>query len=261
MTDQALSGKICLVTGARGGLGKAIATKLIEAGASVVVCDISDERLQEVTAELSPKGPFKAIKTDITNQEAVASLFQEIVGEFGRLDILINNAGIMDKFDPVGDLEVELWNRVMAVNLTAPFILSKLAVRNMLEQPNPNGQIVNIISVAGKAGWASGAAYTSSKHGLVGLTKNTAAFYGSKGIRCNALMMGGMNTNIGDNMKSNMNMEGYQKLHDILGSIKVPTCEVEDAANLCVTLVSGKGMGIVNGACLAADNGWTSIVG
>lgn len=156
MSEQILAGKTCLVTGGGGGLGKVIATKFLEAGAKVVICDINDERLQQTSAELSSKGPLKAIKTDITNKDEVQGLFDELISAFGKIDVLVNNAGIMDQFDPVGDLEIEHWDRVMAINLTAPFLLSKLAVRNMLEQPKPDGRIINISSVAGRAGWASG---------------------------------------------------------------------------------------------------------
>lgn len=156
MTEQILVGKTCLVTGGAGGLGKAIATKYLEAGANVVICDINEERLQQASTELSPMGPFKAVKTDITSQSEVESLFKEIIQQFGKIDVLVNNAGIMDKFDPIGDLDPELWNRVIAINLTAPFLLSKLAVRNMLEQEKPEGRIINIVSVAGKAGCAAG---------------------------------------------------------------------------------------------------------
>lgn len=156
MSEQILAGKTCLVTGGGGGLGKAIATRFLEAGATVVICDINDERLQQTSAELSSKGPLKAIKTDITNKDEVQGLFDELISGFGKIDVLVNNAGIMDQFDPVGDLDIEHWDRVMAINLTAPFLLSKLAVRNMLEQPKPDGRIINIVSVAGRAGWASG---------------------------------------------------------------------------------------------------------
>ncbi|KAJ5212103.1 uncharacterized protein N7498_003749 [Penicillium cinerascens] len=261
MSDQILAGKVCLVTGGGGGLGKVIATKFLEAGGSVVICDINEERLQETSAELSSKGPLKAIKTDITKNEEVQSLFAEIIREFGKVDVLVNNAAIMDQFDPVGDLEVDLWDRVMAINLTAPFLLSKLAVRNMLEQEKPDGRIINIVSVAGRAGWASGAAYTASKHGLVGLTKNTAAFYGNKGIKCNALMMGAMQTNVADAFKTGLNMEGYQKMNTVFESIKAPYCDLEEVAGFCTSMTYGKGASIINGACIAVDNGWTCVVG
>ncbi|OQE37430.1 hypothetical protein PENCOP_c010G07214 [Penicillium coprophilum] len=261
MPEQILAGKTCLVTGGAGGLGKAIATHFLEAGANVVICDVNEERLQEASAELSSKGPMKAIKTDITKTNEVESLFETLIGEFGKIDVLVNNAGIMDHFDPIGDLDMELWDRVMAINLTAPALLSKLAVRNMLAQSKPDGRIINIVSAAGKAGWASGAAYTSSKHGLVGLTKNTAAYYGNKGIKCNALMMGGMDTNIVDAFKSGMHMEGYEKLAGILKGIQAPHVDVNEVAGFCVNMTYGKGAGQINGATIAIDNGWTSIVG
>jgi NAD(P)-dependent dehydrogenase (short-subunit alcohol dehydrogenase family) len=156
MPDQILKGKTCLITGGAGGLGKAIASQFLEAGANVVICDINDERLQQTSTELSPKGPLKAIKADITNTSEVEALFETLVGAFGKIDVLVNNAGIMDHFDPIGDLDMELWDHVMALNLTAPALLSKFAIRNMLLQENVDGRIINIVSVAGKAGWASG---------------------------------------------------------------------------------------------------------
>lgn len=156
MSTQILAGKTCLITGGAGGLGKAIATQFLESGANVVICDVNEERLQATSAELSPKGPLKAVKTDITATSEVEHLFESVISEFGKIDVLVNNAGIMDHFDPIGDLDMELWDRVIAINLTAPALLSKLAVRNMLEQPKPDGRIINIVSAAGKAGWASG---------------------------------------------------------------------------------------------------------
>lgn len=154
-----LTGRTCLVTGGAGGLGKAIATRFFAAGANVVICDVNEERLQQTSLDLAgPSGDarLKVIKTDITSATEVQALFDEIVAQFQKLDILINNAGIMDQFDAVGDLDEKLWDKVMAVNLTAPFLLSKLAVRNMLAQEVVNGSIVNIVSIAGKAGWMAG---------------------------------------------------------------------------------------------------------
>lgn len=156
MTDQILTGKTCLITGGGGGLGKAIATKCLEAGGSVIICDINEERLQQTSAELSSKGPLKTIKADIADKDEVQRLFDESIRAFGKIDVLVNNAAIMDQFEPVGDQPIEQYERVMAINLTAPFLLTRLAVRNMLEQPTPDGRVINIVSVAGKAGWAGG---------------------------------------------------------------------------------------------------------
>ena len=152
------TGKTCLITGGASGLGKALATKYLEAGANVVICDIDEQRLQHTVSELSSKGAgtLKAIKADITSADEVQKLFDEISRSFNKLDVLVNNAGIMDRFDPVGDLDEDLWDKVMAVNLKAPFLLSKLAVKHMLAQEKPDGCIFNIVSVAGKAGWAAG---------------------------------------------------------------------------------------------------------
>ncbi|GIJ99427.1 hypothetical protein Aspvir_001559 [Aspergillus viridinutans] len=261
LSEVSLTGKTCLVTGGAGGLGKAIASTFLAAGANVVICDVNEDRLQQTSAELGETGRLKAIKADISSSSAVQTLFDQIIADFKKLDILVNNAGIMDRFDPVGDLDEALWDKVIAVNLTAPFLLSKLAVRNMLAQPTTDGCILNIVSVAGKAGWAAGAAYTASKHGLVGLTKNTAAFYGNKGIRCNALMLGGMKTNIADAFHAGINVEGKDKAVEILIAIKAPLCGIDDVADMCLSLACGRGSKLINGALIPVDNGWTGIVG
>ncbi|KAJ5155368.1 hypothetical protein N7492_008171 [Penicillium capsulatum] len=261
MTEQILAGKTCLITGGGGGLGKAIATQCLEAGARVVICDINEERLQQTSQELSSKGPLKMIKADIANKNEVQSLFDEAVREMGKIDVLVNNAAIMDQFEPVGEQSIEQYERVIAINLTAPFLLSKLAVQNMLEQPTPNGRIINIVSVAGKAGWAGGAAYTTSKHGMIGLTKSTAAYYGSKGIRCNAMMMGAMDTSIGDAFRTGIHMEGYQKMKTWYEAVNPPMCDLDEVAGFCVNLTYGKGSWVMNGSCIAVDNGWSCVVG
>lgn len=123
----------------------------------------------------------------------------------------------MDRMDPAGDVDRKLWDRVIAINLTAPAMVSKQAV-NMFLKHDTKGVIVNIASVAGTRGFAAGAAYTASKHGVIGLTKNTAAYYSFKGIRCNAILAGGMQTNIASAFaQGGVNMEG-------LGTMR-KTCE------------------------------------
>ncbi|GKT46895.1 3-beta-hydroxycholanate 3-dehydrogenase (NAD(+)) 2 [Colletotrichum spaethianum] len=257
-----LSKKTCLVTGGAGGLGRAIAAAFLAAGSNVVICDNNEERIQKAAAELGGAGRLTAVKTDITDQSQVQELFDKIAENFGTLDILVNNAAIMDRFDPVGDVELDLWDKVMAVNLTAPLLLSKLAVRSMLTKPETSGCIINIASGASKAGWLAGTAYTASKHGLIGLTKSTAAFYGPRGIRCNALMIGIIGgTHLNEAFRNGCHEEGRQKLGEIFSGVKPQPCKVDDVAGICLSLASGPGWNTVNGGLIAVDHGWTSVVG
>ncbi|CEN60533.1 hypothetical protein ASPCAL02969 [Aspergillus calidoustus] len=261
MAQHVLAGKNALVTGGASGLGKAIATKYLEAGATVIICDINKERITQTMSELSAKGTIKGYVYDISNHEEVDQLFIKISAEFGTLHILVSNAGIMDRFDPAGDLDPALWDRVIAVNLTAPFLVSRKAIQLFLAQEEPDGYILNIASMAGKVGLAAGAAYTASKHGLVGLTKNTSSFYADKGIRCNAFMMGAMNTNVTDAFRSGINTDGYQKTRDVMQALRVPLCGLDDVADLALELSHGARSKLLNGALIHVDNGWGSMMG
>lgn len=208
--------KTALITGACGGLGKAIAQRFLADGANVIVCDVNQKLIAEFKENVSSAYPESTLvkECDITSQAAVTELFKEGIAKFGQIDSVVNCAGIMDKFDPVGDLDIGLFERVMAVNVKAPIMISGLAVNHFIEK-KIKGSIVNIASIAGIRGWSAGAAYTASKHALLGITKNTAAFYGATGpgkhgIRCNAIMPGYMQTNIGDSMKSGYNELGMK---------------------------------------------------
>lgn len=254
MASQSFSGKTVLVTGSGGGLGKEIATAFLSAGANLVLCDIDWDRIVSTHKELENDYPDQilvASLTDITNETSVERLFLETQ----QLDILVNNAGISDKFDPVGDLDKGLWDKVLAVNLTGPFLMSKFAVQYM--EPRGGGVILNIGSIAGSAGYRAGAAYTTSKHGLLGLTKNTAAFYGKKGIRCNAIMPGGMHTNIGDAFTKGVNVEGQSIVRSTMAN-EVPLCDLKKIAATVLFLCSDAASEW-NGACVPVDNGWTAI--
>ncbi|KAK5018094.1 hypothetical protein BJ546DRAFT_1063778 [Cryomyces antarcticus] len=251
----AMSGKTCLVTGSAGGLGKAIASALLEAGANVAIYDLNQSRLDQCSAEFATfSKQLIVFEMDVTDEPQIVSLFEHCISKFGRVDVLVNNAGLMDHFDPVGDLDKALWDTVIAVNLTAPYLMSKHAVKHMQEQKS--GVILNISSAAGIAGFRAGAAYTASKHGLVGLTKNTAAFYGKKGIRCNAILPGAMKTNIADALATGMNMEGYQTMQTT-AAMGPSNNDIETVAKLCLFLCSDDA-GVVNGACVQADGGWLS---
>jgi NAD(P)-dependent dehydrogenase (short-subunit alcohol dehydrogenase family) len=154
MTD--FSGKVCLITGAAGGLGKTIAESLVIAKAKVVIVDINVERLKTAEQELSFHGDILALAVDITDEDAVKGMMFATFEKFGQLDIVVNNAGITDLFDGVATLEKSLWDKVIAVNLTAPYLVSKHAVDHFLSRDPSQGVIVNIASVGGLQGGRAG---------------------------------------------------------------------------------------------------------
>ncbi|KAF1827889.1 NAD(P)-binding protein [Dissoconium aciculare CBS 342.82] len=201
-----------LVTGGGGGLGRVIVEHFLSVGANVVTCDINAELLADFTAKVTSAYPEKtlAVQCDITSEAALDELFAQIETKFGKLDYVVNSAGIMDRFDPAGTIDRALFERVLAVNLIAPTMISKRAINLMQKHQIQGGAIVNIASIAAFKGGAAGAAYTASKHGILGLTRNTAAFYHNKGIRCNAIQAGAMATNIGNSMAGGYNQQGLE---------------------------------------------------
>lgn len=135
--------------------GKSIAQAFLEAGAKVAICDISDS-VTKCGEELSAHGAVHAIRADITKEGIPQVVFEEAAEKLGEVNILVNNAAISDHFEPVGDQDVELWDRLMAVNLRAPMLLSQVAVNEMLKHDHVNGNILNILSMAAHAGMVSG---------------------------------------------------------------------------------------------------------
>ena len=147
---MSLAHKNGLITGACGGLGKAIAEAALIEGANVVVCDIRQEVIDDFKQNISAAYPecTLVLKCDITKDSALDDMFKQAKEKFGHLDFVVNCAGMMDRFDPIGDVERSMWDRVMALNLTAPAMVTKRAVDLMIET-NVKGAIVNIASIAG----------------------------------------------------------------------------------------------------------------
>merc|ERR1712014_32042 len=251
-------GKTALITGACGSLGREIAQTFLRLGANVVVCDVNDQLVSDFNEKVASAYPecVLTVKCDVTNEAALDELFQQAENKFGRLDYVVNNAGIMDKFDPAGEMDRSMWDRVIAINLTAPAMVTKRAV-NMFLKYETAGAIVNIASIAGTRGYASGAAYTASKHGILGLTKNTGVYYAPQSIRCNAIMAGGMNTNIASAFMNGLNMEGLRTMRKTFPEEHYRTVSTEKIAKLVSYLCSDDAE-IVNGACWTADGGWTA---
>lgn len=184
-----LKGKTALVTGSGRGLGKAIAKKLAQMGANIVINDVESSDSVDATAEeFKSEGYSVAVtKGDVRNEEDVKRMIKVAVDSFGSLDILVNNAGVTrDK--PMAMMSEEDWDLVLDINLKGAFLCTKAATKIMMKQRR--GKIINIASVAGIMGNPGQANYSASKAGLIGLTKSTAREFASRNITCNAVAPG-----------------------------------------------------------------------
>lgn len=249
-----LQDKVAVVTGAASGMGKAIAILYAKEGAKVVVSDLTLEGAGATVAEITAfGGTATAIEADISKERDVYRLIKAALNSYGTLDILVNNAGIMDNFAPAGDVTDEMWDKVFAVNVTGVMRTIRQAIPIFLEKGA--GVIVNIASVGGLYGSRAGASYTAAKHAVVGLTKNTGFQYADKGIRCNAIAPGGVNTNITASV-NNLHEDGVNKV--MAGAAFNPrTGEPEDIARVALFLASDDAA-FVNGTVVTADAGWTA---
>src|SRR5919198_1310906 len=190
-----LAGQVGIVTGASSGLGKATAVALAQAGADVVLLARSKADLEHVADRVEAAGRRALpLPVDLAREDHILSAVEQSLARFGRIDALVNAAGT-DVPGPVVDLPVEAWDRVLGVNLRAPFLLARAVFPHMRQAGR--GTIVNISSVAGKRGWANAAAYCASKFGLAGLTQALAAEGKPHGIRACILYPGGMATSWG----------------------------------------------------------------
>lgn len=250
---KTLENKVSVITGAASGMGLAMAKLFAKEGSKVVVADLNEAVINEVAKIInSGGGVATSVVCNVTKEDDIKNMIETAVKTYGSLDILINNAGIMDDFMPVENASTELWNKVMNVNINGPFYACHYAVPFMLKQGR--GVIINNTSIGGLYGGRAGVAYTASKHALVGLTKNIGFMYAKKGIRCNAIAPGAVNTNIGQGMKPDK--FGYETVLTGMGT-SPRTAEPNEVAEVALFLASDKS-GFVNGTVITADGGWTA---
>lgn len=247
-----LQEKVAIITGAAQGIGKTTAQLFAQHGAKVVVADIQIEKANDTVTEIIANGGnAMAVKVDITSATDIEQVFLQTVKEYGKIDIVVNNAGFMDNFSPVGDMQDDYWAKVIEINLTGTMRMCRAAVQAFL--PQQHGVIINLTSAAGLSGARAGVAYTAAKHGIIGLTKNTAFMYADQGIRCNALAPGGVNTEMGTVFK-NPNAVGQQKVGS--GAMNAPKlAEPIHIANV-ILLAASEQASFINGAVIPVDAGW-----
>jgi 3-oxoacyl-[acyl-carrier protein] reductase len=252
MKDDGLKGKVAVVTGSRRGIGRAIALALAGAGANLVVCDLvmNDGKLNGVAEEIKRLGRHSlALKVDVSRRADVEEMVQRAVSQFGRIDILVNCAGVWIAGQTLLDCNEEDWNKVIDVNLKGTYLCCQAAGKVMLKQKS--GNIINLSSQVGLHSSPALGAYSISKAGIIMLTKQLALELANDNIRVNALAPGIVKTDF--NIDLWKDPKGAKQ---IAGSIPLGRmAEPEEIASLALFLTSDEA-GYITGAVIPIDGGW-----
>ncbi|MCL2597845.1 MAG: glucose 1-dehydrogenase [Paludibacter sp.] len=249
-----LENKVAIITGGASGIGLATAKIFAKEGAKVVITDINEQRLLEATEEIHREGGIvESILSDVRLQKDNDAMFALAIEKFGKFDILVCNAGIIDAFTMVGHMTDEIWDKTFDINVKAPMMQMRYAVKYFEE--HGGGNIITVASAAGLGGGRSGAAYTASKRAVIGLAQNTAFAYAKKGIRVNVIAPGGVATNIMETSPA-IDEEGNKIFH--VGMCLMPRVgQPSELADVALFL-AGDESKFVNGVVIPVDGGWNA---
>lgn len=249
-----LKDKVAIVTGGNSGIGEAIAELFAREGAKVVVASLGASQKDNIAKTLKKMGAeYLMVPTDISNEEDVKNCFNKAIKKFKRVDIMINNAGVLEKgLLPVDKFKVEDWEWVTKINTFGTMLCMKYASNQMLKQGS--GSIVNVSSIAGAKGFG-GSVYCSTKAAMLGLTRNTAMRFAGTGIRCNAVCPGSVLTPMTTSTSSDLDNDMYTAM-DNYGNLEVGICQPIDVANVVLFLASDESNAIT-GQEIIVDKGYS----
>ncbi len=255
--------RMAVVTGAGSGLGQAIGIKLAVDGFAVATIDLDEASARETAREIEKAGGRAAgYKADVSRSTELDKAVTAAIAELGPLEIMVNNAGILDGYFDVDEMDEALWRKVIDIDLTSVFLGSKRALREML--PRRHGRIINMSSVAGLNGTGGGAAYIAAKHGVIGLTRQMAVQYGGRGIHANCVCPGAIPTGLRAHSQAilgpgvpDMSGRGVA-VNDEMVRALVPVGvrgTPEDVA-AAVSFLASDAANYINGHALVVDGGW-----
>ncbi|KAK0723066.1 hypothetical protein B0T26DRAFT_705219 [Lasiosphaeria miniovina] len=257
-------GKVAIVTGCASGIGLAVAQLLL--AHQFQVCGLDVAEFDYALLREADHGRFHFTRGDLTKPGACEDGVRVCAAAFGsRVDVLVNVAGVMDNFSSADGVSDELWDKVMAVNLTVPVKMMRSVLPFM--KAKKDGVIVNVASTAGTSGAVAGIAYTSSKHGLIGATKNVAWRFRNDGIRCNAVLPGAVASDIGKTIIAGRSQlwdsDAFAQIEPVHAlqaqpSAAAPTITALEVAKTITFLVSDQAR-TINGVSLPVDKAWGAV--
>lgn len=251
MSSDEFDGVVVLVTGAGSGIGRAMTQEFAARGARLGVVDIDGDAAERTLCETGARGV--ALACDVSDASQVQTAVATVLQAYGRVDVLCNNAGILDDYRNALDTQDELWHRIIAVNLTGQYLLAKHVLPTMISRGS--GAIVNTASIAAHVAGGGGTAYTVAKHGVLGLTRQLAFDFGAKGVRVNALCPGA----VASAMSAHLRTPGGGNEHVSAIIDGTPAGRWGAPAELAkvAAFLASNDASFLHGSAVTADGGWT----